>query len=47
MLPNANLTSLHLIGFTVCLIAIYGWGLYCLEHQLARAAGTAMIAAAK
>lgn len=40
MQPNENLTFLHLVLFTAAMLAIYGWGLYTLEAQLAREAGT-------
>lgn len=34
--PNANLSLLHLCLFTAAMVAIYGWGIICLESELAR-----------
>lgn len=46
MQPNANLTVLHCLLFTGAMIAIYGWGMICLETALAREAGHALAAVA-
>jgi hypothetical protein len=44
-MPNANLTILHLCFFTGAMMAIFGWGLICLESDLARASTHAVVAA--
>jgi len=38
MQPNANLRFTHLTLLSLALIAVYGWGLICLERELARTA---------
>lgn len=42
--PHSNLTVLHCLLFTGAMLAIYGWGLVCLESQLARQATPALVA---
>lgn len=46
MQPNANLTLLHLAMLTATMLAIFGWGVICLESELARAAAPSRVASA-
>lgn len=38
MQPNANLTFLHLAALTGAMLAIFAWGMICLEAEVARTA---------
>lgn len=41
---HSNLTVLHCLLFTGAMLAIYGWGLVCLDSQLARQETPALVA---
>lgn len=46
MQPNANLRFTHLTLLSLAMIAIYGWGMICLDREMARTAPV-VIAAGK